>query len=183
MRHSRHVLLLILGAAAALMQDPALVAEPRAAALSVRLPSWPLATMTWRDVALGTLFLALPQVPLTPGNAIIAVTEENNRPFPERPVSERKVSISTGILNLLAPLMGGVPMCHGAGGMAGHVAFGARTGSALIILGGQILLFALFFSASIATLFRIFSAAGAWRDPLYHRRAACAGRLCLQGIP
>lgn len=57
--------------------------------------------MTWRDVALGTLSLALPQVPLTPGNAIIAVTEENNRPFPERPVSERKVSISTGILNLL----------------------------------------------------------------------------------
>ena len=29
-------------------------------------------------------------------------------------------------------------MCHGAGGMAGHVRFGARTGGALIILGGLI---------------------------------------------
>jgi len=36
-------------------------------------------------------------VPLTLGNAIIAVTEENNKLFPDRPVTEKKVSISTGI--------------------------------------------------------------------------------------
>ncbi len=149
-------LLLLVGAVAALVQNPALVSELRAAQLSVRLPSWPLGTMNWRDFALGTLFLALPQVPLTLGNAIIAVTEENNHLFPDRPVSERKVSISTGILNLVAPLLGGVPMCHGAGGMAGHVAFGARTGGALIILGSLILFVAVFFSASIETLFKIF---------------------------
>ncbi|MNC91396.1 hypothetical protein D3C83_76500 [compost metagenome] len=86
--------------------------------------------MTWQEFMIGALFLALPQVPLTLGNAIIAITEENNRLFPERRVTEEKVAVSTGIMNLLGPIVGAVPMCHGAGGMAGHVRFGARTGGA-----------------------------------------------------
>jgi len=59
-------------------------------------------------------------------------------------------------MNLLAPFIGGVPMCHGAGGMAGHVRFGARTGGALIILGVIIVLVALFFSSSVETIFKMF---------------------------
>ena len=149
-------LLLIAGAVIACVQDAALLGKLGALELSVRLPSWSLGTMSWREFALGALFLALPQVPLTLGNAIIAVTEENNRLFPDRPVQVRQVSITTGIINLLAPLVGGVPMCHGAGGMAGHVAFGARTGGSLIILGTIILLAAVFLSGSIEVLFRIF---------------------------
>jgi MFS superfamily sulfate permease-like transporter len=47
-------------------------------------------------------------------------------------------------------------MCHGAGGMAGHVRFGARTGGALVILGVMLVAVALFFSGSVATIFRIF---------------------------
>lgn len=149
-------LVLVFGAVAALIQDPSMLAALRAADFSVRLPAWPLGTMSWHDFVLGTLFLAVPQLPLTLGNAVIGITEENNRLFPDRPVNERKVSISTGLMNLIAPLFGGVPMCHGAGGMAGHVTFGARTGGALIILGSLILILAIFFSASIETLFRIF---------------------------
>ncbi len=48
-------------------------------------------------------------------------------------------------------------MCHGAGGMAGHIAFGARTGGAPIILGTLLLCLALFFSASIQALFDVFA--------------------------
>jgi MFS superfamily sulfate permease-like transporter len=88
----------------------------------------------------------------------LAVTEENNHLFPDRPVSERKVSISRGIINLFSPAVGGVPMCHGAGGLAGHVAFGARTGGSLIILGGIILAMALYFSGSVETIFKMFPA-------------------------
>lgn len=47
-------------------------------------------------------------------------------------------------------------MCHGAGGMAAHVRFGAKTGGALVILGSIMIILALFFSDSIATMFRIF---------------------------
>jgi hypothetical protein len=44
-------------------------------------------------------------------------------------------------------------MCHGAGGMAGHVAFGARTGGSVIILGSLLLVLAVAFSSSVMTLF------------------------------
>jgi hypothetical protein len=49
-----------------------------------------------------------------------------------------------------------VPMCHGAGGMAGHIQFGARTGGALVILGAVLLVLAIFFSGSVGTLLRLF---------------------------
>ncbi len=151
-------LLLILGAFTAVAQDTSLLAELAAVSAGFRLPSFALDSMTWREVLIGTVFLALPQIPLTLGNAVLAVTEENNRLFPDRPVSEKKVAISTGIMNLLGPIVGAVPMCHGAGGMAGHVRFGARTGGALIILGTLLLIVALFFSSSVATIFKIFPA-------------------------
>ena len=151
-------LLLIGGAFVAVAQDPALLATLAAVSVDFRLPSFALDSMTWREVLIGTVFLALPQIPLTLGNAVLAVTEENNRLFPDRPVTEKKVAISTGIMNLLGPIIGAVPMCHGAGGMAGHVRFGARTGGALIILGTLLLIVALFFSSSVETIFRIFPA-------------------------
>ena len=102
---------------------------------------------------LGTLLLALPQLPLTLGNAVIVLREENNRLFPERPVTETQLAISTGAINVASAALGGVPMCHGAGGLAGHVAFGARSGGAPIILGVLLLVLALFFSGSVAALF------------------------------
>jgi MFS superfamily sulfate permease-like transporter len=149
-------LLLVFGAVAAVVKDPALIHQLAAIRPELQWPSWHLGDLQWKDVVVGTLFLALPQLPLTLGNAVIAVTEENNRLFPDRTVSEQKVSISTGIMNLLSPLLGGVPMCHGAGGMAGHVRFGARTGGALVILGAILVIVALFFSGSVATLLKIF---------------------------
>jgi MFS superfamily sulfate permease-like transporter len=63
--------------------------------------------------------------------------------------------MSTGLMNLFSGAVGGVPMCHGAGGMAGHVAFGARTGGSCILLGGVLLVLALFFSTSVQTIFRV----------------------------
>jgi MFS superfamily sulfate permease-like transporter len=94
--------------------------------------------------------------PVTLGNAVIAITEENNQLFPNCPVNESKISTSTGLMNLLSASIGGVPMCHGAGGMAGHVQFGARTGGALVILGLVLLVTAMLFSGSVATILQLF---------------------------
>jgi hypothetical protein len=149
-------LLLLFGAAAALFQNPALIQEFAGMELGLRLPSWQLGSVTWNELVIGTLFLALPQVPLTLGNAVIAITEENNRLFPGRTVSENRVSVSTGLMNLFGSTIGAIPMCHGAGGMAGHVRFGAHTGGATIILGVFLVGLALFLSGSIETVFRIF---------------------------
>jgi hypothetical protein len=128
----------------------------RGVEIEPRLPDFALAKLTWNDVLIGAVFLALPQVPLTLGNAVIAITEENNRLFPDRPVSEAKIATSTGLMNIVSAGVGGVPMCHGAGGMAGHVQFGARTGGAVIMLGVLLLVVAIFFSGSVATFLRLF---------------------------
>jgi predicted benzoate:H+ symporter BenE len=148
-------LLLVFGAACGVAGEPALLGKVAEATIEFRAPTFALSDLTWRDFFLGAVFLALPQLPLTLGNAIMATAEENNRLFPDRPVDENKLSASTGILNLFGASVGGIPMCHGAGGMAGHAAFGARTGGATIILGALLLLLALFLSDSVQTLFSI----------------------------
>jgi MFS superfamily sulfate permease-like transporter len=148
--------LLLFGAAAALLADPNLAAELAAVEAAFRVPEFALGSVRASDLLVGVVFLALPQVPLTFGNAIVAVTEENNRLFPDRKITERKAAVSTGVMNVLGASVGGVPMCHGAGGMAGHVRFGAQTGGAIVILGVILCLTALFFSGSVTTLLRVF---------------------------
>lgn len=150
------LVLLVFGAAAALLTNPGLASELARVEPGFRPPAFALGAITWSDVLAGVVFLALPQLPLTFGNAVLALKEENNRLFPDRPVSERTVSLSTGVINLLGSTIGGVPMCHGAGGMAGHSRFGARTGGAVVILGAILCIVALFFSGSVATLLKVF---------------------------
>jgi MFS superfamily sulfate permease-like transporter len=147
--------LLFLGVAAGVVLNPALVPELARIRAGFKLPVFTLHTLTWQDFVTGTLLFTLPQIPLTLGNAVICITAENNELFPDRPVTEEKISISQGIMNLVAPLWGGVPMCHGAGGMAGHVRFGARTGGSLVILGCIMVAIALFFSDSVTLIFKI----------------------------
>ncbi len=72
------------------------------------------------------------------------------------PGNGEKVAVSQGLMNLLAPFFSGVPMCHGVGGMAGHIRFGAQTGGALGIMGGILLILALFFSTSVDVVFQVF---------------------------
>ena len=149
-------LLLLFGAAYGILSDPELIEALRRIEAEPRLPSFALSEVGLNDFLIGTVFLALPQVPLTLGNAVIAITEENNRLFPNRPVDENGVAISTGVMNLLSATVGGVPMCHGAGGMAAHVQFGARTGGATVLLGVVLLATAMFFSGSVGTVLRLF---------------------------
>lgn len=148
--------LLAFGVAAAVWLDPVLAPALGAMEPALRLPTFALGALDGQAFLVGTLLLALPQAPLTLGNAVIAITHEHNRLFPARPISERTVSISTGLLNLGSSALGGVPLCHGAGGLAGHVRFGARTGGAVIILGALLLGLALFYSDSVTTIFRLF---------------------------
>ncbi|MGH8058311.1 MAG: putative sulfate/molybdate transporter [Candidatus Entotheonellia bacterium] len=108
--------------------DPTLLEELGRVSFHPRLPEFALTKISVEDLATGVLVLGLPQVALTLGNAIIATVEENNALFPARPLTVKAVAIDHGIMNLAGTALGGVPMCHGAGGMAAHVRFGARTG-------------------------------------------------------
>lgn len=152
-------LLLLFGAVCGMLLNPDALRDLTAVSIEVRVPRFVLLDMTWNDLFIGIVFLALPQLPLTLGNAVIAIREENNRLFPDRPVTDKGVAISTGLMNIAGSAIGAVPMCHGAGGMAGHVAFGARTGGALIILGSLVSVLAVFVSGSVYALLRLFPAA------------------------
>jgi MFS superfamily sulfate permease-like transporter len=150
--------LLGFGVVVGIYQRPDLLHALAASGIEIRAPQFSLSNLSWNEVFVGVVLLALPQVPLTLGNAVIAIKEENNRQFPEATVTEKGISISTGVMNLFSASIGGIPMCHGAGGMAGHIAFGARTGGALVILGTLLLVLAVFFSASVTHLLQLLPA-------------------------
>lgn len=104
-----------------------------------------------------TLMLAgFAQVPLTATNAVISTSSLITSYWPDEKVSVRKLSFSHGVMNSIAPLLGGMPMCHGAGGLVGQYFFGARTAGANLIEGSIEIALGLFFAGSIATVFGSF---------------------------
>lgn len=102
------------------------------------LPSFtppPLTTFSPGEVWKAMVLAGFAQVPLTLTNAVIAASALISRYFPDRPVPERRLAINMGIMNVVVPFFGGMPMCHGAGSLAGQYYFGARTGGTNIIEG------------------------------------------------
>ncbi len=97
------------------------------------------------DISKGFLLLALPQIPLSLGNSIIATKQVAKDLFPEKPeLSIKRIGVTYSIMNLINPFFGGIPTCHGSGGMVGHYAFGGRTGGSVIIYGILYLVLGLF---------------------------------------
>jgi MFS superfamily sulfate permease-like transporter len=92
---------------------------------------------------------ALPQIPLTILNSVIAVCALSLDKFPQRPAAPKKVAISVALMNLVCCPFGAMPMCHGAGGLAAQVRFGARTGGSVVILGVAKMVLALLFGGSL----------------------------------
>jgi len=87
------------------------------------------------DIVTGFLVLALPQIPLSLGNSVLATRQLAEDLFPERRLTIRKIGLTYALMNLINPWFSGVPTCHGSGGMAGHFAFGGRTGGSVVIYG------------------------------------------------
>jgi len=120
----------------------------------LQLPSF--TTFTASQVWQTLLLAGFAQVPLTATNAVIATSSLISSYWPEETVTPRKLSLSHGIMNITAPLLGGMPMCHGSGGLVGQYFYGARTAGANFIEGAIEVVLGLFFAASIATMFAAF---------------------------
>ncbi|MBW2146210.1 MAG: putative sulfate/molybdate transporter [Deltaproteobacteria bacterium] len=116
----------------------------------------PLTLFSFQEIWDSFVLAGFAQVPLTATNAVIATASLIVAYWPDRPVSERKLSLNMGIMNLVLPFFGGMPLCHGAGGLAGQYYFGARTGGTNVIEGVIEIILGIFFATSIATLFRAF---------------------------
>lgn len=122
--------------------------------LGLSLPQ--LYSLTLRDMLSGFLVLGLPQIPLSIGNSILATRQIVEDLFPERVVGVRKISLSYALMNLINPFFSGIPTCHGSGGMAGHYAFGARTGGSVVLYGALYLFLGLFMSAGFTQVILLF---------------------------
>jgi len=148
--------LLAYGIAVAFLQKPELFGDLSNVSIRFRFPELTFGRVSWQDLLAGFVILGLPQAPLTLGNAVIGTVAENNEYFPDRKIKAKTISIDHGVMNLVSTFMGGIPMCHGAGGMAGHIRFGARTGGALVILGVIVLFIGFFLSDSVSLIFQVF---------------------------
>jgi len=93
----------------------------------------------------GLVLLVIPQLPLTLGNAVFAASDASHNLWGERArrVTPTRLGLSIGFGNMVIGLLGGFPMCHGAGGMAAHAQFGGRTGGTTIITGSILIACAL----------------------------------------
>jgi len=147
------IVLMALGVAIIIMnEDLQQVSAP-----AINLP--PLAAFRLEEVWDTLLLAGFAQIPLTVTNATIATASLIKTYWPDKPVSEKQLSLNQGIMNLTLPLFGGMPMCHGAGGLAAQYYFGARTGGTNIIEGLIEISMGLFLAASIAGLFTLFPTA------------------------
>ena len=59
-------------------------------------------------------------------------------------------------MNLFTVPLGGIPMCHGAGGLAAQYRFGARTGGSVIILGAIKIISGVFLGAMLFQLLQTY---------------------------
>ena len=124
--------------------------------INFNLPQFTLPKITFDNILTGFLILALPQIPLSLGNSIFATNQLVKDYFPEKQISVRKIGLTYSIMNILSGLVGGIPTCHGSGGIAGHYSFGGRTGGSTLIYGTFYILIGLFFSMNPSNIFQIF---------------------------
>jgi hypothetical protein len=110
----------------------------------------------WSDILTGLVLLAIPQIPLSLGNSILATHQSAEDLFPDRAPGFRKISATYALMNLVNPFLSGVPTCHGSGGLVGHYTFGARTGGSVVLYGLFYLILGLLFSHGFERITRVF---------------------------
>ena len=110
------------------------------------------------DLLYGMLFAGIGQLILTLTNVMIATIILAKDLFPDRArkLDANTLSFNMGYINLLSPFIGGIPLCHGSGGLAAQYAFGARTGGSMILEGLIEIILGVFFSNLLLNIFTAF---------------------------
>lgn len=115
-----------------------------------------MTSFDFSDLWPALLLAGFAQIPLTATNAVLSTASVMKTYWPEQEIRPKKLAASIGIINLVLPFTGGIPICHGAGGLAAKHFFGARTGGANILIGMVELFCGLFFASAVALLFANF---------------------------
>lgn len=116
--------------------------------LGLNLPALlPYGLPTAADFSFALVILILPQIPMTIANAVIANADLSSQYFGKESsrVTQRGLCVSMALANATSFFLAGIPLCHGAGGLASRYRFGARTGGSNLIIGIIFLLIAVMF--------------------------------------
>ncbi len=122
--------------------------------LGITLPRFALPA--WGDVWQSMVLAGFAQIPLTITNAVLATATMIRELFPDKPVSEERLILNMGAMNIASSLFGGMPLCHGSGGLAGQYYFGARTGGTNILEGLIEVALGVFLGRSLASVLAAF---------------------------
>ena len=134
----------------------------------LQLPSWDSGVF-WTALTV----LVIPQVPLSFANSCLATADAARSYFGRAAERVRPGRLATtfGAANFLSAAISGMPVCHGAGGMTAHYAFGARTGGAPVAMGASLVALAVAAGSGLAALL------GAFPLPILAALLATAGLL------
>jgi len=177
--------LLVLAGAVAAGQWLALAPALPALRLDAALPG--LLVPGVQDLAAVAGSVVAPQLALTVTNAVILTAALSRDLLGERArrATPRNLALSTGAANLLLAPLGALPMCHGAGGLAAHVRFGAHSGAGIGALGALLLALGLLApeaatalllavpTAAVGALLAVAALELAWSRRLLEARPAC----------
>jgi SulP family sulfate permease len=106
------------------------------------------------DFMFAVFALVLPQIPMTIGNAVIANKDLATIYFGDKSkkMTYKKLCLSMAVGNMISFITGGMPMCHGAGGLGAHYRFGARTAGSNLMIGALLIGLVLIFGDGILSV-------------------------------
>lgn len=145
------LIVFLFGLVICFLRDPSIFNDLKFGPSKIRM-----LTITWEDWKVGFVRAAIPQIPLSILNSVIAVCKLSGDLFPDREASAMSVSISVGVMNFVGCWFGAMPVCHGAGGLAGQYRFGGRSGASVVFLAIGKLVLALVFGNSFVSILNQF---------------------------
>ncbi|MEE9585433.1 MAG: putative sulfate/molybdate transporter, partial [Nitrososphaerales archaeon] len=144
------LVLVFIGVAVALIFSPEVAANGE-------FNLWiPAITLPLAADFMSSLNLSLAQLPLTLTNSLIATYGLLHIRYREKAPSIKSIGKSVGLMSSIAPLIGGIGMCHGAGGVAAWHRFGARTGGSMLIFGAALMLLGVFAGGFVTGVMQAF---------------------------
>ena len=117
----------------------------------------PFAIPNASEFLFAMMVVVLPQIPMTLGNAVISYADLSREYFGEssRRITYRSSCISMAMINFFSFLWGGMPLCHGAGGLAAHYRYGARTAGSNLMIGTIFTVLAIFIGKDSITILNL----------------------------
>uniref|UniRef100_A0A6N2LA85 SLC26A/SulP transporter domain-containing protein n=1 Tax=Salix viminalis TaxID=40686 RepID=A0A6N2LA85_SALVM len=141
----------LLGVIFAFIRRPGVVRDFKFGPSSIEIVK--ISKHAWKE---GFVKGAIPQLPLSVLNSVIAVCNLSSDLFPGKDFSASSISVSVGMMNIVGCWFGAMPCCHGAGGLAGQYKFGGRSGGCVALLGAAKLVLGLVLGSSLVMVLNQF---------------------------